>query len=77
MDAENWKAIVAAQVVQLDDADRWLLDQVQSKLGLNDRDFRHFLVLIGKIAPSAARLNAVHLPNRMIEVGVGEWSAGK
>lgn len=62
MQPDNWKAIESAQVVQLDDSDRHLLDAVQSKLGLNNSDFRHFLVLIGRIARGAARLNAVHLP---------------
>lgn len=59
MEKENWNPVEAAQIIQLNDGDRRLLDHVQGQLDLNDSDFRHFLVLIGKIAPSAARLNAV------------------
>jgi hypothetical protein len=60
---ENWKAIESAQVVQLDDADRMLLDTVQTRLDLSDTEFRHFLVLIGKVAlAGSGRLAGVHLP---------------
>ena len=60
---ENWKAIESAQVVQLDDADRMLLDTVQTRLDSSDTEFRHFLVLVGKIALAGpGRLAGVHLP---------------
>ena len=62
MQRENWKAIEKSQVISLDDADRALLDKVQTRLALSDREFLHFLVLIGKVAPNAARMAAVHLP---------------
>jgi hypothetical protein len=57
---ENWKAI--DQVVQLEDADRALLDKVQTRLALSDGEFLQFLDVIGKVAPSAARLRTVRLP---------------
>jgi hypothetical protein len=59
MQQENWKAIESSQAVSLEDADRALLDKVQTRLALSDGEFRHFLVLIGKVAPNAARLAAV------------------
>ena len=56
MEAENWKAIAGSQAVQLDATDQALLDKVQARLALSDREFLHFMVLIGKVAPGAARL---------------------
>ena len=61
MQRENWKAIESSQVVSLEDADRALLDKVQTRLALSDGEFLHFLVLIGKVAPNPARLAAVSL----------------
>jgi hypothetical protein len=62
MQRENWKAIESSQTVSLEDADRALLDKVQAHLALGDGEFLHFLVVIGKVAPNAARLAAVRLP---------------
>jgi hypothetical protein len=62
MQKENWQAIEKAHAVQLDDTEGRLLDNIQNQLRLNDREFLHFLVLVGKIAPSAARLGSVYLP---------------
>jgi hypothetical protein len=58
---ENWKAIERSQAVNLDDADRALLDRVQAHLALSDREFQHFMVLIGKVAPGAARLGGARV----------------
>ena len=60
MQQENWKAI--AQVVRLEDADRALLDNVQTRLALSDGEFLHFLGVIGKIVPTATLLRTVRLP---------------
>jgi hypothetical protein len=62
MQRENWKAIESAQVVQLDDADRMLLDTVQTRLALGDGEFLRLMVLIGKVAAGAGRLAGVRLP---------------
>jgi len=59
--AENWKAIEKSQTIQLEDTDRTLLDKIQNRLALSDRDFLHLLVVIGKVAPTGARLAGVHL----------------
>jgi hypothetical protein len=61
MQRDNWKAIQDREAVQLEDSDRVLLDKIQTCLALNDREFLNFLILIGKVAPSAARLGTVHL----------------
>jgi hypothetical protein len=61
MQRDNWKAIQDRQAVQLEDSDRVLLDKIQTCLALNDWEFLNFLILIGKIAPSVARLSTVHL----------------
>jgi hypothetical protein len=63
MQRENWKAIESAQVVQLDDADRMLLDTVQTRLALGDGEFLRLMVLIGKVAAGAGRLEACGSPN--------------
>jgi len=60
MHADNWKAI--AQFIQLDDAERSLLDKLQTKLTLNDEELLRLMIVIGRVAPSAARLAAVRLP---------------
>ena len=62
MRPENWQAIANSQTITLEDADRSLLDNVQRRLALSDGEFLHFLILIGKISPNAARLGAVRLP---------------
>ena len=59
---ENWKTIERSHAISLQDADRALLDKVQTRLALSDREFQHLLVLIGKVAASTARLASVHLP---------------
>ncbi len=64
MQRENWKAIESSQAVSLDDLDRALLDKVQSRLALNDAEFVHFLILVGKVSPCAARLGTVRLPKQ-------------
>ena len=61
MQGENWKAIESSQAVVLEDADRALLDKIQTSLALTDGEFLHFLRLIGKVAPSSARLAGVRL----------------
>ena len=62
MQRENWKAVESSQSVSLEDTDRALLDKVQMRLALGDGEFLHFLVLLGKVAPNAARLATVRLP---------------
>ena len=62
MQLENWTAIQNAQAVSLEDADRALLDTLQARLGLHDREFLHFMSLIGKLAPAASVLRRLHLP---------------
>jgi hypothetical protein len=59
MEAENWKAV--GQAVELEEADRTLLDKVQALLTLSDREFLHLMITIGKVAPSTARLLKVQL----------------
>lgn len=61
MQRENWKAIENSQAVSLEDADRALLDKVQTRLALSDGEFLHFLILVGKVSTSAARLTTVGL----------------
>ena len=60
MEPQNWKAI--SGVVQLEVADRIVLDKVQICFGLSDGEFLHFLTVIGKIAASTTRLHALRLP---------------
>ncbi len=62
MQQENWKAIESKHAVQLDNANRTLLDKVQTRLALSDGDFLHFLVLIGKVAAGPVWLAGVQLP---------------
>ena len=64
MQRENWKAIESSQAVSLDDSDRTLLDKVQSHLALNDAEFLHFLILVGKVSRCAALLGAARLPKQ-------------
>jgi hypothetical protein len=57
---ENWKAI--GEVVQLEDRDRAILDEVQLRLGFDDRKFLDFLISLGKLAAATARLGGLLLP---------------
>jgi len=59
MQTEKWKAI--GQAVQLGDADRAVLDKIQSHLGLSDTEFLTFLRVVGKVAPTTG-LRTTHLP---------------
>jgi hypothetical protein len=61
MQRENWKAIESSQALSLEDADRALLNKVQTRLALGDWEFLHFLVVVGKVAAGSARLGAVRL----------------
>ena len=61
MEPENWKAIGQA-AVQLEAADRAVLDTVQTCFALSDGEFLHFLAVIGKVAAGAVGLRALHLP---------------
>lgn len=62
MQRENWKVIASNQVIQLDDADRALLDKVQTRLALGDAEFLHLMIFIGKVAAGPGRLAGVRLP---------------
>ena len=59
MQKENWAAINKA--VQLEEADRAVLDKVQARLGLSDEELRQFMLAIGKVSPAAANLRSVRL----------------
>ena len=41
MQPENWKTIEHSQVLLLNDAERLLLDKIQTKLVLRDEEFIH------------------------------------
>jgi hypothetical protein len=60
MTQDNWKIIAASQgVPSLDDSARAVLDRVQLKIGLNDKDFWQFLMAIIKIIPGGVFLDQV------------------
>jgi len=61
VEAGNWKAVAAMHAVQLSAEDQGLLDKVQVRLALTDQEFLHFMILIGKVAPGAARLAGAHV----------------
>jgi len=59
MQKENWAAI--SKAVQLEDADRAVLDKVQVRLALNDEELRQFMLAMGRIAPAVANLRSLRL----------------
>jgi hypothetical protein len=63
MQPENWKAIeISNTIARFEDAEKLVLDKVQARLNLSDREFLDFLLSAAKVAPCVARLKAVHLP---------------
>jgi hypothetical protein len=64
MQSDNWKILADAAnqgrgVPYFVDSERTLLDRVQTQLDLSDKDFWHFLIVLGKVVPSVAFLRNV------------------
>jgi hypothetical protein len=56
MQSDNWKILADAAnqgqgIPYFVDSERTLLDKVQTQLDLSDKDFWHFLIVLGKIVP--------------------------
>ncbi len=67
MQKENWTAIASAEAVQLEDADRILLDRIQERLALNDEEFLQFLIVIGKVSAGSKGLKQMRLKVQSLE----------